>query len=552
MLRSVAVGLMISFCVGGTEATQQTNSTAIVADSKVAEQLDLRVKAAVALAYRADAIKKALLSGNENEIQRVVSHVDLLRREYGTNDVTSLVDAMCQWAVELGEDGNTEMGNRVLKQISRLAPEYPALLAAEVELLRLEGTAGYFKGLPQAIKLSLIRMENPATRYHFIIQHVSWIKFMGAIMLWGVAVVLALKYRRFLRNLFEAPLVKFIDNRHFVAAATGVILALPIILGLDPSFNAFLWLLLLIPILTSSELKIAILCILIQLIYPCTFLIEQKFVNNNLPLSIETIQTQPQPTPINKMLLDKLSSEDQQFLTGWNALHSNNWVRAESIFRDLSAKQHYEKSVVLNNLGVALQNQGHTKEALDSFIEASKTDPMAFEPIYNQAIIYFAGLEYEIAEQKHAEARKKRTAGYDHMFSSMSSIMQQIVIAMPIRDTPERANALTKYYMEHHTNHDIEMKESIGTSTIIWIIWPILGIIAVAIWRSSLTSFTKSYQCKRCGEVFQIDYNADSNICSHCYHLFVLKDDAHAESRIKKIKEISKYKYQNKWIYTIL
>jgi tetratricopeptide (TPR) repeat protein len=342
------------------------------------------------------------------------------------------------------------------------------------------------------------------------------------------------------------------SNRHFVAVASGIISAMPILLGLDPSFNALFWILLLTPILTSSELKIAVLCILIQLVYPCISLTEYYFASNNkFLLNIEAIQTQPQLMPINTELLNKLTRDDQQFLSGWDALQTNDWTRAESIFRDLSSKP-YEKSLVMNNLGVALQHQGQTEKALDAFIKAARMDSMAFEPVVNQAVIYFANLEYEIAEQKLAEARQMKAAVYDNVFSSMSSVMHQIVVAMPIRDTPERADALSKYYAERYAGPIIQSGGSNGATNIIWAFWPVLGAIAVAVLGNRLTSFNKWHQCNRCGEVFQIVDTSDSNICSNCYQLFILKDDARAEKKKKKMKEVSKYNYQNMLIYMLL
>jgi hypothetical protein len=232
-------------------------------------------------------------------------------------------------------------------------------------------------------------------------------------------------------------------------------------------------------------------------------------------------------------------------------LQAHDWARAENIFRKLSLKP-YEKSVVMNNLGVALQHQGHTENALDAFVRAARMDSMAFEPVVNEAVIHFANLEYETAEQKHAEARQMKAAAYDHVFSSVSSIMQQIVVAMPIRDTPERADALAKYYAERYAAPVAQLRGSIDATTIIWIIWPVLGALAIAVIRNRLTSFTKWHQCKKCGEVFQMMDAADSNICPNCYHLFIQKDDARAEGRVKKMKEVSKFNYQNKLIYVLL
>jgi tetratricopeptide (TPR) repeat protein len=552
MLRSVALGLMaLSSAVGmagGQRATQ-----AIIADAgQAAEQTDVSVKAAVALAYRADALKKAFLSGNKNEVQQAVSNIDLLKREYGTSDLTPLLEAMCLWAVELGEGGNTELGKHVINEIGRWAPGHPALLATDVKLRRLEGPEGFFKSLPQAIKLGSIRLNAPASRHLFIFQHLAWIKYMASIALWGVAVVLALKYRRFFRGSLGGTIAKVISNKHFVAALVGIALAAPIMLGLDPSFNALLWVLLLTPILTSAELKITVLCVLLQIIHPCFSLAEQYFgANKKYSPSIETIQTQPRLMAVNEELLNKLSPDDQQFLLGWAALQTNDWARAESIFRGLSVKP-YEKSVVMNNLGVALHRQGHTKDALDAFIKAAAMGPMAFEPIANQAIIHFASLEYEIAEQKYAEARQMKAAANGHEFSSMASIMQQIVVAMPIRDTPERAAALANYYDERYAGPAIQVSGDIEVEAIIWLIWPALGAFAIGFHRNRLTSFTKWHQCKMCGEVFQITNSTDLEVCSNCYHLFILKDDARAEDRVKKIKEVDKYRHQNKLIYVLL
>jgi tetratricopeptide (TPR) repeat protein len=551
MLRFFALGLLVLSGAVGAAAVQKTNvqPSADVEKSQSNNLSELSTESAVSLAYRADALKKAFLSGDERTIQDAVAKIDLLRREYGTLDVAPLVEAMCLWARELGNEGKTETGVRVLAEISRWTSVHPALLGAEITLKRQEGFAGYIKSLAPVAKLSRIRLENPDTRYIFLLWHLGWIKTMATIVLWGTAIVLTLRYRLYLRYLLERPIANALGNSFLAAIATGLLLVLPIIIGLDPSFNAFLWLFLLAPTFTPSELKVAIFCISIQLIHPCISLMESKFVNNVFPASIEALQVQPQLISFKARPLNKLSSQDQHFLTGWEALRSRDWKRAEQIFQYLSS-QSFEKAATLNNLGVSFHHQLKFDEALEAFVEASMVDPKAVEPIYNQAVIHFSYLNSIEAEKKLFEAKKANPIGYDQIIASISG-SEQWTYPMPVKDTPERANALVNSYNETYIdNIDVTQNGPFGAMDVIWIIWPLLGTVGIVIRRNR--SIIKYCQCHTCGVIFQAKQVSGQNVCPQCNYYFSLKSAIHTRDRAKKTKEVNKFQSHQKLIYKFL
>ncbi|MCL1908725.1 MAG: hypothetical protein FWG12_05085 [Holophagaceae bacterium] len=526
--------------------------------ASIGQKNDLSAESVIALAFRADALKQAFLSGIEDQIQQAADGVDLLKKEYGIYDLTPLVEAMSSWALELGHSKRVHLGKRVLSQISRWEPQHPTLLAAEVKLMRLEGTVGYFQSLSSAFRLYQMRLEDPDLRYFFILKNVAWARFMATVVLWVTALLLALRYNRFFGHLLERPFINFMPNRHAVAVVAGLILALPVLVGLGPSFCAVMWLFLLVPILTSTEMKIAIFCILVQLVHPGLVVAERFFVSETpFQTSFEPLQLQPQLIPMELRPQNNLAADDQKFILGWDALQSRDWVRAESIFSDLSNKS-YEKAATLNNLGVALQRQEKNDAAMEAFVKAGSAGSGTFEPSYNQAILHFVNLDIDRAERKLTEARNNDPASFRAIFSPMSSIasiLEHITIAMPIRDNPARGEALANMYNEMYGDVPVEPDQSLfGTWTIIWIIWPLVGVVAVIVRRNTMTGFSRYYLCSKCGKSFlkTQEVDSDANTCPQCFHIFVLKDAPRNDSQRKKILQISLYKSRNKWVTRII
>ncbi|MCL1894698.1 MAG: hypothetical protein FWG02_10805 [Holophagaceae bacterium] len=556
MLRDLALGLLILSGIGEPAVAQGAMPIPVSVQSS---SNDSSVESVVALAYRTDALKQAFLSGDDELIVKAIGEIDLVKKEYGVSDLSPLVEAMCLWAIELGNNGKTTLARNVLEKIGNWEPQNPVHLSTFVTIGRLEGLAGFFQSLPASIKLSMARFENPHSKNFFIFQRIAWARFLASIVLWCVAATLVFRYHRFFSHIFERLFSDHIANRHVIAVISALIVALPVLIGLDLSFCAFVWLLLLTPILTATEMKLAIFCVLLQLLHPGLSLFEQKFVAKPIPISIELLQSQPQLVSLESMPIDKMSKTDRQFLLGWNALRSSSWKSAEDIFRELSSTT-LDKAIVFNNLGVALQRQEKNTEALEAFVQAGLADSTAFEPPYNQAIINYMKFNPEQAEKKLVEARIKDPAKFRRVFSPMSSIasiLEHITLTMPIRDTPDRVASMDNLYGEMYGEEAPILKKQtidIDLATLVWVIWPVVGAIVLAIKRNNLTVFTKQYQCGRCGKSFQITHEVDSdkNTCTQCFHIFVLKDDAHTGSLQKKLKQVKLYKKSrlsiNRWL----
>jgi tetratricopeptide (TPR) repeat protein len=331
-------------------------------------------------------------------------------------------------------------------------------------------------------------------------------------------------------------------NSHAKACLSAIILVSPIIIGLDPSYTAFLWILLLAPILTPIELRIAACCIAIQIIHPCILLAENHFSVKESPLSIVSLQKQPQLISLNARGLEKLSQHDQLFMVGWEALHSNDWERAENIFRTLSALPH-ESCATLNNLGVALHRQQKTHDAKAAFVKARNANSGAIEPIYNQAIIDFAALDYVEGEKKLLEAKKINLQEYNRITNSMMFFNRQPTFAMPIPDTHERINALTHSYNNFYNgSFDMMNINNQSNTSFIWIIWPLLGATAIVLRRFKSGALYRPFLCNNCGEIVWETPHFGQNICHQCQSLQASKGASHISGRTKKLRQIHKFK----------
>jgi hypothetical protein len=217
---------------------------------------------AIALSHRAEQLKKAFTSGNSQAIKTAIEDVELLRRTFGTHDVTPLVEAMSIWARQLGDQGDPARGLDVINALERWAPDESILLGSRIVLLRQTGLKGYLDSLPDVLQLTKLRLTHPTHRWLWLAQHVAWLRLMASVLLWGWAVALSLRYRNVFRYLWEEPLSKRGLGSLPMALIGALMLALPVLAGLDPSLAAMFWLLLLAPFMFGPEVKATLFVIL--------------------------------------------------------------------------------------------------------------------------------------------------------------------------------------------------------------------------------------------------------------------------------------------------
>jgi tetratricopeptide (TPR) repeat protein len=546
-LRFLVFAALIFNSVAGFAVAQGHQALVAPHDNPNGIGEDPLVESAVQLAIRFVALKKALIQGDEPEIQKAMLSLDQYRGEHGFHDLTPLIEAICIWAIELGSDGKFDTANRTVALLGQWAPNHPIILRTEVALKRQEGFDGIMNGFASLIKLKIMRFENPATLRIFVLHHLAWVKYMVTILLWSLALVLALKYQRVLRGQLELPLAKFIENRHVISIIAVIILTMPILLGFNPSLNALLWLLMLTSTINSSEFKIVIICLMLQLSYPGFLIASDNLIATDRPLSMQTLQFQPQLIALKSRPVGGLSKQDIKFLDGWEALQSSNWKKAEQLFQSLSDES-FEVSATLNNLGVALQHQHKADLAYDMFARSANYDQSSPESLYNLAVIEFTKMEYEKAEKRLIEARRIDYAGRYRHILDLAIFSKTKSFAMPIKDTPTRLDALSKSYSELYPSFKNELPSDMADLRIILgLILPVVGILGMAVLRRYPFVFGKRHQCAKCGYLFQETVDLDSVICSQCYHLYVAKDSNISEHRLRKIKDIHNFQNRQKW-----
>ena len=502
----------------------------------------------VALAHRAEHLKAALRSGDTVAIEKAAQEVELLRRNYGTLDVTPLADAMSIWARQQGNQGNPQLGLNAVRLVEQhtWSPKSPALLGTRIMLLRQEGIKGYILSLPYVAELTQLRLSHPTHRWLWIVQHGAWIRMMATLLLWGWALALALRYRRVLRYLWEEPLAKRGLGSSPTALMGAFLLAFPVILGFDPSVAALLWIWLLAPFLHMPEAKATYLVIALQFVHPALAVLEPKAQQVPQP-SIVALQIQPQIRNLDENITRALPPHDQAFLRGWEQLRAQDWNAAEGTFTTLVGN-HPNQAEVMNNLGTARFQLGKQTEAEQAFETAFSLAPGIPQILLNQSVIAFKKLDSPAGIAKQEDASRVAPDLYEGLMNASQAGTDQRAFALPLPDSPQRTEALKRGL---HTGAEV-VRPPQTPILVFGIALPLFALVAFMIRLARSIKQAHPTQCVRCGEPFHTTDSPDAEVCSRCHHLFVLKDGLHGESRKRKVEEVASYQGTQRWIHRIL
>ena len=502
---------------------------------------------AVALSHRVEHLKAAFRSNDQAGIQTAVQEVELLRRTYGTLDVRPLVEAMAVFARQLGDQGRPGLGLQVIQTVAGWAPSDTTLLGTEVILKRQQGPRGYLSSLPEVLELTRMRLAHPAQRWIWAVQHLAWARIMATFLLWGWALALAMRYRRVFRYLWEEPLRRRGLNNHAAALLGALLVTFPVLLGLDPSVAAFLWLWLLAPFLLPREARATLCIVLIQLVHPVMAVLDRLASSPPVP-SIVALQLQPRPQPIDPRIWAALAPRDRDFLTGWRQLQLQEWAQAERTFGSLQAGA-ADRPEVLNNLGVARYQQGDVTGAKTCFDQAATQAPGSAEILLNQSVVAFKQMDSQMGALKQEEASHAAPEAYNRMVVANQSRKEQRTFAVPLPDSPARIRALAPGTGAGGALDGLGRKD---LPLLYNVLLPLLAALAILLrLRSSVTEAHPS-QCTRCGDPFHTTDSPDSLVCGKCHHLFVLKDGLHGGSRKRKVDEVANYQQAQRVVHRLL
>jgi tetratricopeptide (TPR) repeat protein len=411
--------------------------------------------------------------------------------------------------------------------------------------MRQQGLQGWFWSFPDLLRLTRLRIIHPAHRWLWLIQHLGMLRLAATLLLWGWALTMGLRYRNALRHLWEEPM-QHKGISAIMAAVIGVlILAGPVILGLDPMVAAMVWLFLMAPFLRVTEVKVTAFILLLQLVHPALAALEPWAAREPLP-SVMTLQLQPQVQPISPATVRLLPPSDRAFLAGWGQLQNQNWKAAAITFQELVGR-HPEQAAVFNNLGVAMFQSGNVAGAEKSFDLALQAGPK-MEVLLNQSILAFNRLDTAQGASKQEEAQAAAPADYALLIALNDAQTDIRTYPMPLLDTPERVQALVE-----------AAGESKGSQThftepafLFALLLPILGLIAFLARVRASVRMAHPTQCVRCGEPFHTTDSPDHEVCPKCHHLFVLRDGLHTENRRKKLDEVAEHQRSTRWIHKTL
>jgi len=499
----------------------------------------------VALAHRAERLKAALRSGDAAAVENAAHEVELLRRNFGTLDVTPLVDAMAIWARQVGSQGNPELGLSAIHIVEQhnWTPRNPTLLGTRIMLLRQQGLRGYMLSLPYVAELTQLRIGHTSHRWLWIVQHAAWIRMMATLLLWGWALTLALRYRRVLRYLWEEPLSKRGLGPLPMALIGAFLITSPVLLGFDPSVAALLWIWLLAPYFHTQEVKATYLVIALQFVHPALAMLEPKAQQVPEP-SIVSLQLQPQIKGLADSVSRAFPPHDQVFLQGWEQLKAQDWSGAEATFATLIGR-HPNQAEVLNNLGAARFQLGKQDEAEKDFEEAFNLSPSSPQILLNQSVIAFKKLDSPAGIAKQDEARRLAPDIYEGLKNASQAGTDQRAFLLPLPDSAQR-NEVLKAGLSAGT----PLVQRPQTPILVFgFALPLLALIGFMIRLARSIKQAHPTQCVRCGEPFHTTDSPDAEVCSRCHHLFVVKDGLHGESRKRKVEEIASHQGAQRWIH---
>jgi len=499
---------------------------------------------AIALSHRAEHLKAAFRSGSPEAIQGAVQEVELLRRTYGTLDVLPLVEAMAVYARALGEQGRPALGLQVLQTVGPWAPNDPVLLGSKVILMRQQGVHGYLWSIADVAALTELRLAHPVHQWLWMLQHLAWLRLMATLLLWSWAMTMAMRYRRVFRYRWEEPLLRRRMNRHAVALLGALLVTWPVILGLDPSLVAMLWLWLLAPFLLPMEVRVTFFVLLLQLVHPALGLMEPLASGQPSP-SLVTLQLRPQPLPVDRRVWAALAPGDRDFLTGWRQLQFQEWRAAEQRFQAICA-QHPHLGEAWNNLGVARFQQGDVAGAQASFDQAESLLPARAEVLLNQSVVAFKQMNSQLGTDKQEAADRADPEGCARILAANHAQREQRTFATPLPDTPERIRACAA---------DAPVPASpggVGLPVLFNLLLPLLAVAGLSLRLRHSLSEAHPSQCVRCGDGFHTTDSPDTAVCSKCHHLFMLKDGLHSESRKRKVEEVATFQKWQRWLHRFL
>lgn len=499
----------------------------------------------IALAHRTEALKKAILSGQEILIEKAAGDLDLLRRTYGASDAIALVEAMALWARKLASEGNVEAGHRALDVAERWSLNSTSLLSTRIALKRKTGVKGYIDSLPEVIKLNRIRWKDESHRWLWLVQHFAWLRMMATLLLWGWAFAAILRYRRVLRHLLEEPLARRSWSPPVRAVVGAILMAAPLLAGLDPGVAAMLWLWLLVPFFSSFEMRVSVVVLAVQIVHPVLAGMEPLAARDPLP-SLLALQVQPQPRVQDLQRVARvLPLGDREFLKGWEQMQAQDWAGAEATFLPLKDR-HPDRAEVLNNLGVCYYQTGRKEEASRTFDEAFAKAPQNVEILINQSILAFERLDTVTGAGKHEEGRNINPVHYGQLMAVNRSRREQRAFALPLPDSPDRVRALAQTYGEAPKPQG---NPWLNYGILFGFVLPAVAVGAFFDRLKRSVTIAHPTQCVRCGEPFHTTDSPDPSVCPKCHHLFVLKDGLHQESRKKKLAEVAEYQHEQRWLH---
>jgi tetratricopeptide (TPR) repeat protein len=527
-------------------ATAAPNPPAAPVPAPQTPVVDASQAPAVALAHCAARLQQAIQKRDPEAIQAAQLEVEILRRAYISLDVTPLAEAMAVWARAQGLAGHPDLGLAALQAVDRWAPDHPSLLGTRITLMRQQGLSGWFWSFPDLLRLTRLRLDHPGHRWLWLIQHLGMLRLAASLLLWGWAATMGLRYRNVLRHLWEEGLERKGIGPVPAAVVGAVILTLPVLVGLDPLVAAVLWLFLLAPFLTTTEVKATVLILLLQLVHPALSVLEPWATREPEP-SLVMLQLQPQVQAVPPATLRFLPEEDRSFLTGWNQLQRRDWKDAEATFQGLLGRMP-EQAEVLNNLGVAKFQMGDTVGAEQAFEAASKAAPR-MEAYLNQSILAFARLDTDAGAAKREAAQAADPGAYARLIELNDAQRDVRTYPIPLPDTPARVEALAKGIGMRLGAESLRMD---APAFIVGLLFPILGLIAFLARVRASIRMAHPTQCIRCGEPFHTTDSPDTEVCPKCHHLFVLRDGLHAENRRRKLDEVAAHQNATRWIHKAL
>ena len=364
--------------------------------------------------------------------------------------------------------------------------------------------------------------------FDWLVGNLIWVVFMSSSLFF---LIISIKYLR--PHLY----VFFVDKNPTLMkpALAAAILFFPLLLGLDFYLLSGAYLIMFFPFFTASERKNVIFVSLILVVLP--FLL-------GLQAALKSLQTDPEFKFQNKQfylgdpsrqveelskLLEQSPNDEYYFSLGVLQQKLGDYQAAIENYQKISSQSRYWAYGMVNEGGIFFLGQKY-QDAISNFEKATQKNPDLVEAHFNlSSALGLSG--------KHLEAEKSllKAKALDPLFVENCLMLGKTMSTVEMVRTEGFIPLLIRIKVEFQ--NVFKLTPPFILPWIYFIILILVSFLHSRIRNPRLLPQT----CTKCGKIYYPSESPNSEWCSQCVHIYLLKSDLPSEAKIMKHDEVKKF-----------